>query len=84
MNKKLTLLLDEAVINQAKEYAEDHQETLSGMVEKYFKYLTAKTSTKQRLKIPKDIETLVGIIKIPDDLDVKKDYRRYRAAKGTS
>jgi hypothetical protein len=78
MNKKLTLLLDESVISQAKEYAEYHQETLSGMVEKYFKYLTAKTSSKQRIRIPKDIEALVGIIKIPDDLDVKKDYRRYR------
>jgi hypothetical protein len=79
MNKKLTLLLDESVISQAKEYAEHHQETLSGMVERYFKYLTVKTSNKQRKKIPKDIEALVGIIKIPGDLDVKKDYRRYRA-----
>jgi hypothetical protein len=79
MNKKLTLLLDESVISQAKEYAEHHQETLSGMVERYFKYLTVKTSNKQREKIPKDIEALVGIIKIPGDLDVKKDYRRYRA-----
>ncbi len=78
MNKKLTLLLDESVISQAKDYAESHQETLSGMVEKYFKYLTVKTLKKPK-KTAKDIEALVGIIKIPRDLDVKKEYRQYRA-----
>ena len=79
MNKKLTLLLDETVISHAKDYAEYHKETLSGMVEKYFKYLTAKTSNKPRIIISKEIEGLVGIVKIPDNLDVKKDYRQHRA-----
>jgi hypothetical protein len=79
MNKKLTLLLDEAVISQAKSYAENHKETLSGMVEKYFKYLTAKKLDKKRIKISREIEGLVGIVKIPDNLDAKKDYRQHRA-----
>jgi hypothetical protein len=81
MNKKLTLLLDETVIHQAKDYAGHHKETLSGMVEKYFKYLTAKNSNKTRIIISKEIEDLVGIIRIPEQLDVKKEYRRHRAGK---
>ncbi|OHD70806.1 MAG: hypothetical protein A2W19_07750 [Spirochaetes bacterium RBG_16_49_21] len=81
MNKKLTLLLDETVINQAKSYAERHKETLSGMVEKYFKYLTAKNPNKTKVGIPQEIEELVGIIKIPGSLDIKKEYRRHRANK---
>jgi hypothetical protein len=81
MNKKLTLLLDEMVISQAKSYAEDHKETLSGMVEKYFKYLTIKNSNKRRIKISPEIEKLVGIIKIPDHYAVKEEYRRHRADK---
>ncbi len=79
MNKKLTLLLDETVISQAKDYAEHHEEMLSGMVEKYFRYLTAKPSKKPKVKISKEIEGLVGIIHIPGHLDVKKDYRQHRA-----
>jgi hypothetical protein len=79
MNKKLTLLLDETVISQAKNYAGHHEETLSGMVEKYFRFLTAKTSNKPRIKISREIEALVGIIKIPGHLDVKRDYRKHRA-----
>ena len=81
MNKKLTLLIDETVITQAKSYAEHHKETLSGMVEKYFKYVTSQHSIKTKVKLPQEIEKLVGIIKIPDNLDIKKEYRRHRADK---
>ena len=48
MNKKLTLLLDETVINLAKIYSARHKETLSGIVENYFKYLNAKNQSEPR------------------------------------
>ncbi len=83
MNKKLTLLLDEAVINKTKEYAERNKETLSGLVEKYFRYVTSKTPTKTREKIHPEIEKLIGIISIPPDIDIKKDYRQHRADKAS-
>lgn len=81
MNKKLTLSLDETVIIQAKNYAGQNQETLSGMVEKYFKYLTEKTSKKEKKKISKEIEALIGIVAIPGHPDIKKEYRQHRAEK---
>ena len=81
MNKKLTLLIDETIINQAKSYAERHKETLSGMVEKYFTYITTKNPDNTKERIHQEIEDLVGIITITDNLDVKKEYRRHRADK---
>jgi hypothetical protein len=81
MNKKLTLLLDETVIDQAKRYAHRRKETLSGMIENFLRYITAKNSQKLKSKMPREIEALVGIIKIPDELDIKKDYRQGREEK---
>ena len=81
MNKKLTLLLDETVINQAKEYAKKQNETLSGMVEKYFTFITTKNPKKVLINASPEIEKLSGIIKIPDNFDIKKDYRQYRSNK---
>lgn len=80
MNKKLTLLLDETVIDQAKHYAGRRKETLSGMVERYFKFLTAKKRGRVRPAVSPGVGRLVGIIRLPEDLDVKREYRRSRAA----
>jgi hypothetical protein len=81
MNKKLTLLLDETIIIKTKDYAERHNETLSGMVEKYFRYVTSKKPAKVKTKIHPEIEKLIGIISIPDGFDIKKEYRQHRANK---
>lgn len=79
MNKKLTLLLDETVIDQAKDYAKKQNETLSGMVEKYFAFITTKNPKKTSVKASPEVEKLSGIISIPDDLDIKEDYRKNRS-----
>ena len=81
MNKKLTLLLDETIIDQAKSYAKKNKETLSGMVEKYFTFITNKNPEKTKLTISHEFEKLAGIIKIPTELNIKKDYREYRSDK---
>ncbi len=83
MNKKLTLLLDEQIISRAKDYANRNRQSLSRMVEKYFIYLTGRgSSLKNGAEIPKEIEEIVGIVNVPDTLDVKAEYRRCRAQKG--
>ncbi len=81
MNKKLTLLLDETIINLAKNYAERRKETLSGIVERYFKYITTNKPATKKEKISREIESLIGIIRIPDNIDIKKEYRQRRAGK---
>ena len=42
MNKKLTLLLDEDIVNNAKKYSKIHKKSLSKMVEVYFFKLSLK------------------------------------------
>ena len=81
MNKKLTLLLDETIIDQAKDYAKKRNETLSGMVEKYFTFITTKNPLKVSANASREIEKLSGIINIPQNYDSKQDYRRYRSDK---
>ncbi len=81
MNKKLTLLLDETVIDQAKTYAEDHKKTLSGMVENYFRYITSQNRQIREKTVSPELENLAGIITIPETLDIKEEYRQHRAKK---
>lgn len=81
MNKKLTLLLDETIINQAKDYAKKQNQTLSGMVEKYFTFITTKNPKKAVINAFHELEKLTGIIKIPNNFDIKEDYRQHRSSR---
>ena len=83
MNKKLTLLLDEKIIEQAKAYASKKNESLSGIVAKYFSYLAGNCPLKSTdASIEKEIEDIVGIVQLPADIDIKEEYREHRARKG--
>ena len=83
MNKKLTLLLDEKIIEQAKDYASKNNESLSGIVAKYFSYLAGNYPLKHTdAIIEKEIEDIIGIVQLPADIDIKKEYREHRAIKG--
>lgn len=81
MNRKLTLFLNETVVSQAKEYAGRNTISLSSMVERYFRFIISDRKMKIKSAVPRDIEELAGIISVPESLDVKKEYRRYRADK---
>jgi hypothetical protein len=83
MNKKLTLLLNETTIERAKKYADRHKETLSGMVEKYFEFLTSKEPENKKKTVPKIIEDLTGIVSIPEETNIKEEYRQHRAGKAS-
>ena len=59
MNKKLTLLLDEKIIIRAKNYADQNNSSLSGMVENFFTYLTGKAlSAGKDTELPEEIDEL--------------------------
>lgn len=78
MEAKLTLKLDRNVIEEARKYAKNSNISLSRLVERYFRLLTAN---KQENKIEKKysplVEELSGIIKIDNDFDFKKEYTDY-------
>lgn len=76
MNKKLTLSLDDAIIERAKKYASDKRESLSEMVENYFRLVTSNYK-KEEKKLSPIVQELLGSIKVPNDFDyenAKYDY----------
>jgi hypothetical protein len=60
METKLTLKLDQMVINSAKKYAENNNRSLSKLVEDYFKNLSSENIQEE--EYPPLIKKLTGII----------------------
>jgi hypothetical protein len=70
---KLTLTLDQDIIEQAKRYASAHGKSLSELVSNYFKFLVErKPETEQKQAITSErVKRLKGIIKLAPDFDYK-------------
>ena len=80
MNTKLTLKLDAHTIHRAKQYARKNSQTLSGLVETYFKRITA-SRTDNGKKLPPIVRKLSGVLRnIPTEKNgyiayLEKKYR---------
>ncbi|MCK4919589.1 MAG: hypothetical protein KAS71_01000 [Bacteroidales bacterium] len=75
MDTKLTLNVDEEIIERAKEYARSNKISLSRLIESYLASLTSKR--KSEIKITPLVESLSGVIQIPEDFDYKSEYGDY-------
>ena len=75
MDKKLTLSLNERVIEEAKAYAQNHQISLSRLIESYLSSLIE--NKPEDIKITPLVESLSGVVDIPLDFDYKNDYTDY-------
>lgn len=75
MDKKLTLSLNEEVIETAKMYAKSNNTSLSKLIESYLGMLT--TPEKKRNEITPLVKSLSGVISLDDDLDVRDEYTQY-------
>ena len=71
MTTKLTLTMEDEVIDSAKKYARKKGKSLSDIVENYLKSITANEEKTKALS-PK-VTGLMGVIKLPDDFDYKKE-----------
>lgn len=71
MSTKLTLTLNKAVIERAKKYAQDNGESLSSIVENYFKYIISDRSYNSTLQLSPKVQALKGIVKVGEDFDYK-------------
>lgn len=78
MNTKLTLNIDEQVIEEAKFYAKNNSVSLSKLIENYLLSLT-KRNTKET-KISPLVESLTGVISL-ESADYKKEYSDYLSKK---
>lgn len=75
MDKKLTLSLNEKIIETAKHYAKSNNISLSKLIESYLSTLTKKE--KKDPEITPLVESLSGVISIGDEFDVKDAYTKY-------
>jgi len=71
MTTKLTLTIDDTVIDSAKKYARLNGKSLSGIVENYLKSISAQD--ENRLELSPKVTRLMGVISLPDDFDYKKE-----------
>lgn len=79
MTTKLTLTIDDSVINSAKKYALKKGRSLSDIVENYLKSISSKQNTEDEIS-PKVLK-LLGSIKLPKDFDYKKELGNALAKK---
>lgn len=68
MNTKLTL----KIIEIAKEYAKEKGQSLSEMVENYFKLITVSREKSKPKQLSHKVQKLRGIIKVDDSFDYKR------------
>lgn len=73
MNTKLTLKLDQEVIEKAKKYAADKKLSLSRIVEVYLQSLTGNEQNIE-MEISPFVKSMATGIKISKDFDYKKEY----------
>lgn len=77
MKTKLTLRLNNEVIEKAKIYAHNHNMSLSKMIESYLDTITQQKVDDKKLSITPLVESLSGVINIAEDFDYKMEYANY-------
>jgi hypothetical protein len=72
MNTKLTLTIEKEVIEIAKQYAKEKGQSLSEIVENYFKLVTANRVKKNKKQLSTRVRRLRGIIKPDESFNYKQ------------
>lgn len=76
MNVKLTLQLDKDVIEKAKTYARTNNQSLSALVQNYFSFVS-ELKKDDSVPISQNVKDLSGIIKLNEEIDIKKEYKKH-------
>lgn len=82
MQAKLTLKLDETTVGRAKKYALSTNQSLSAMVEGYFKSLSQNVTTPPRKPTP-IVNRLSGSVKVSRNRNLSNEYTEYLERKYT-
>ena len=75
MNTKLTLTIEQTIIEKAKKYAKSKGRSLSDIIENYLKVIT-KEESKADIEITPLTKSLRGSFKAPRDFDYKKELSK--------
>ena len=71
MNTKLTLTIEQTIIEKAKKYANGKGRSLSNIVENYQKAIT-KEDNNESIELTPIVQSLKGTFKAPKNIDYKK------------
>jgi hypothetical protein len=75
MNTKLTIRLNNHVIEKAKNYAHNQKISLSKIIESYLDSITQKKTDD--FELTPLVKRLSGVIDLPKDYDYKNDHSDY-------
>jgi len=75
MDTKLTLKLNETVIEQAKVYAKNKNTSLSQLIETYLNFIVNPKDDNE--EITPLVKSLSGIIELPKNYDASKSYKNH-------
>jgi replicative DNA helicase len=76
MNTKLTLTIEQSIIEKAKKYASERGRSLSDIVENYLKAITKEEDKKGEDELTPIVKSLKGTFKAPEDFDYKKELSK--------
>ena len=77
MATKLTLSVEESLINQAKALASKSGRSLSSIISEFLQSLIDQNNRKQPGPDCPVVSRLAGILDMPADYDYKEDYRNH-------
>ena len=79
MQTKLTLTIEQSIIEQAKLYAKDKGRSLSELIENYLKVVL--DDSQQDVNLSPSIKKLKGAVQLPKNFDYKKELTEILSAK---
>jgi len=80
MNTKLTLTIEQGIIQKAKDYAKGKGRSLSDIVENYLKAIT-REELEENIEITPAVKSLRGSFKAPENFDYKKELTKQLSEK---
>ncbi len=72
MDTKLTLKLDQEIIEKPKRFARHRNTSLSMLIENYLQHITSQEGSS--VSITPLVKSLSGIIELPESYDHKQEY----------
>ena len=81
MNTKLTLKLNQKIISEAKLYAAEKKLSLSKVVENFLLSVVNKENPDESFQISPFVKSMATGVKIPADIDYKKQYAEFLSEK---
>jgi hypothetical protein len=81
MDHKLTLKLDNQVVERAKTYARKKNTSLSKLIESYLEFLTTDHSAENSQEVTPLVKSISGVLKPDASLDYKTSYKKHLTKK---